>query len=253
MVEYTLLDGKTENGWIGENISLDSSGNEYENVRFVWSSKTSGTGFIVYNESSDNNPNIRVWNGIIWGEPIENYDVGAASNGYSASNRSSTDEILICTKDYERDINCLRSNEQPLWYTVSGGEIEDSTDSGVQNSFDLGYEKYSGEKAVAVYSGENNLSIPKYSVYDATSLGFELEQSLSSITTNLETVRAIQSPVNDDILFILGASDQDIWTAVWDGDNNQFYSSTGYSQTEHGIYGSYDEDFWFDFSWDMDY
>lgn len=102
-----------------------------------------------------------------------------------------------------------------------------------------------------MYSGDPSQFIPKYVSYNPATNTWGSENSLTTITSDLETVRGIANPISNDIMFLMGASDQDVWSVVWDGTNNQFYASGGRSQTEHGTSGTADNDVWFDFAWDI--
>jgi hypothetical protein len=107
-----------------------------------------------------------------------------------------------------------------------------------------------------VYSQGPNAAaqaVPKYRTFNPSANAISSEATLSSLgaaAASLETVKLVSNYRNNEIMALMGASDQDLWTIVWDGENNGFYSSGGRGQIEHGLSGSFDEDFWFDFVWD---
>ena len=65
----------------------------------------------------------------------------------------------------------------------------------------------------------------------------------------METVRTIPDPTSNDIMVLLGDSDQDLNTVLWDGDSNSFVSSGDMGLTKQAQFGSNDLDYWYDFAW----
>lgn len=230
-------------------ITTDYSPPQAENIAFAWSENPPQYGALVYNDNN-NSPKIRIWNGSAWSSPPD-VNVNTAGYGHSPTVDSipGEDSFIACMKDNQRDINCYKSSFIPIWLSLTDGYIEDTTDAGYQRSYDLQFEN-SGEYAVVLYDGFATNTIPKYRTYSKITSSFSSEYSLSGVTANVEYVIAKPSPINDDIMFIFSASDQDVWTIGWDGDNNEFYTSGGLSQTEQALYGSQDIDPWFDFVWD---
>lgn len=220
-----------------------------EIISFDWNPNDPSRGALVFNDASDNFPDIRVWNGISWSARTENVDIGGLARNMRIVGRPGANEFLSCFKDSVYDINCLESDFTPLWSPLTNGELEINTDAGTQTSFDVGYESQSGDLALAVYCGDTTQSIPKFRTFDPAANTWSAESSLSTITQVLETARVIPDPSSDDIMVLMGTSDQDIYSIVWNGSSNGFYSSGGMSQTEHGVFGSNDLDFWFDFAW----
>lgn len=218
-----------------------------EIISFEWSPNNSNIGALVFNEANDNLPNIKIWDGSSWSASIENINIGGSVRALESVGRPGADEFLACFKDSANDINCLESNFSPQWSLL--GEMETDTDNGAQRSFDMVYEG-SGLMALSIYSGLPNQSIPKYRTFNPATNITSSELSLVAIGDILETVRSIPDPNGNDILFLMGASDQDIYSIIWDGTNNIFYPSGGKAQMEHGRNGSDDLDFWFDFAWD---
>ncbi|MEW5908095.1 MAG: hypothetical protein AB1643_02865 [Patescibacteria group bacterium] len=217
----------------------------YETLSFAWSPNDTSIGALTFNEASDNFPNIRIWNSTSWSSSMENINIGGAARNMQIIGRPTANEFLACFKGSASDINCMESDFSPLWYDLT--ELETTSDTGSQMSFDLGYEKQSGALAISVYS--DRTAYPKYNIYDPATNAWSSQFSLSSISAALETARIIPDPNSDDMMVLMGVTDQDVHSVVWDGTNNTFYTSGGRAQMEHGISGSNDLDFWFDFAW----
>lgn len=218
----------------------------YEILSFNWSPNDTTRGALIFNEASDNFPNIRIWNGTSWSSNVENIDVGGLARNMQIIGRPTANEFLACFKGSAYDINCMESDFTPLWYDLT--ELETTSDAGSQTSFDLGYERQSGDLALAVYS--DRTAYPKYNIYDSSTNTWSPEFSLSTISAALETVRIISDPSSDDMMVLMAGTDQDVHSVVWNGTSNAFYTTGGRAKMEHGIYGSNDLDFWFDFAWD---
>lgn len=231
------------------------TGASYQNVDFAWSSNTTTTGALIYNEAADNFPNIRVWNGTTWSSAVENIDIGGVTRSMQIVARAGANEFLACFKDSAADINCMKSAFTPSWTNLSERAINNDTDT--QRSFDVAYETLAGNPALLVYSNgvtDTDKRIPKYTTFNPSTNVWTAESALAALgadgTDALETVRVIPDPLGDDLMVVMGSSNQDVWSAVWDGTTGAFYSSGGKAQTEHGLNGSFDTDQWFDFAWD---
>jgi Tfp pilus assembly protein PilV len=222
-----------------------------QGVDFVWSRNTTTTGALIYNEAADNFPNVKIWNGATWSASVENVDIGGASRSMQITDRPGADEFLACFKDAGADINCLETNFTPSWSALS--ELTAASDAGLQRSMSLGYESLSGDPALGSYASTTGAgqAFPKYRTYDPTTNTWSAESELATLTTELETVEAIADTQSDDIMLLFGASDQDLWTIVWDGATGAFYGTADLVQTEHGTNGTADTDYWFDFAWDL--
>lgn len=222
-------------------------------VDFQWSPQAPNTGALIFNEANDNFPNIRIWNGTAWSASVENIDIGGQVRSMQLSGRLGANEFLGCFKDSVNDVNCLKSNFTPLWSTLTNGELTADTDTGTQRSFSVAFEPQSGNPAIAVYASGNTpaaLAVPKFRSYNAATSAWSSEGTLNTVTTNLKTIELKPNPTNDDIMVVMGAGDQDLWTVVWNGTSDNFYSTGPFAQTEQSINGSFNEDFWFDFAWD---
>jgi len=230
----------------------DASGTAYDSISFVWSRYDTTRGALFFDDdNNDATPAIKIYNTgtSSWSSLVENVNVGGQSRANVITDRPTAAEFLACVQDNANDINCMESNFTPLWSSL--GEIENNMESGTAQGFSLAYESLSGDPAVAFYSGDASQNIPKYRTYNPSTNAWGSENSLTSITSDLETVRGIANPISNDIMFLMGASDQDVWSVVWDGANNDFYASGDRSLTEHGTTGTADNDVWFDFAWDI--
>lgn len=226
-----------------------------ENIDFIWNQENPDEGFLVYNEEYDCKPNIKKWNGS-WQAEVENIGVDGFTTHTRIIQRPGHESFINCTKDDDRDINCLLTDNTPLWEESENGEIAKWTHDNFETSFDLAYET-SGTNALVVYANGTGVAqrrISKYRYFNPSTNTWSPE--FEGITLGpteasaMETVRLIPHPENDYIMVIMAASDQDIWTNVWNGESNTFFTSDTLGPIEQGLYGSQDEDYWFDFAWD---
>ncbi len=238
--------GLTEHG-------TNTSGAQRESLSFAWSLGSTNLGMMMYNDSNnDTTPNARAFTASggfgSWGSPTENQNIGAAGRNYSIIARPGADEFLACARDSSNDISCMETGAGPSWTGYQ--ELETTSEGGNGTNFGLAYEQESGSLAVLVYSGNPSQDDPKFRTYDPSSNTWGGEAAMSDIGSDLETVRAIPQPNSDDILFLMAESSQDLWSVVWNGASDQFYSSGDRALIEHGTNGSGDNDVWYDFAWD---
>lgn len=159
-------------------------------------------------------------------------------------------QFVACDKDASRDIYCRILSTTPAWSNPTNPAIELNTDSGIQRSFGAAFESISGELAVDVHS--DGTAIPKLKKYIASTATWDAAAtSLPTLGAALETVRTIAAPDTDDMMIVMGNTSQDLFTIVWDGTNNAVYTTpAGKALTAHGVSGSADADYWYDFEWD---
>jgi len=224
-------------------------------IDFTWNKNTSTTGALVYNDANDATPVVRIWNGSSWSGAVQNQNIGGNTRSMQLVSYPSSNTFLSCISDAntQADINCLRTDFTPSWNTVTNGEIATDSDIGTQRSFSLAFEKNTPTTALSVYSNgvlATDRNIPKYRLFDASTHSFSSESSLSTVGAELESVELYPHPSSDDIMVVMAATDQDLWTVQWDGSSNQFYTTGGKAQTEQALNGSTDQDIWFDFAWD---
>jgi len=149
-----------------------------------------------------------------------------------------------------------------MTYTVSGvaptisnptnATIASATDTGIQKSYDIGFESLSGDPALAVYS--DNTSIPKFKKYTASSSTWDA--SATSITTTgtpgvFKLVRMIPQDQGDDMMTLMSDANNALFSIFWNGSGNAMYTTpASKAYTAHGTTGSATTDYWFDFAWD---
>lgn len=239
-----------EHGWL-------STGFSRKTISYVWSLKTPDVGALMFNEWYDREPDIRIWRANdTWSDDVENRSVNDIARVMEIVARPKVDSFLGCVKDSGADITCYKTLNTPYWYNLTNSQVAGNTDDGDQRSFDLGYEQLDGEDALIVYSnGSNDLArrIPKYRVFDADHDSFGTEKSMSPLGSSasyaLETVRVIPQKESNNIMVLLGDSDQDLNSILWNGSNNTFASSGDMGMFKHAQNGSNDLDYWYDFVW----
>lgn len=227
-------------------------------VDFAWSPNNPLKGALVYSSTAnDRSLKIKIWTAN-----------GSGSGAWSAQAAATTqvsnlgavsvvgipgrDAFLACDKDTNGSprILCYQSDFTPTWTNTSNQTLITGTDTGIQRSYDIGLESLSGAVGLAVYS--DRTTIPKLKKYVPSTLTFDTNATnLSALTSALETVRIIPDTAGNDIMIILGDSGQDVYSVVWNGTTDQTYTTPlGKAFSTHGLSGSTDEDFWYDFVWD---
>lgn len=227
-----------------------------EMIDFVWSPNNNTKGSLIYpSGSSDRSITSKIWT-------ADGSGGGAWSIAANASNQSvlgamtidgrfGADEFLACSKDTSNDIYCFRETSTPSFTTPTNNILTTGTDSGIQRSYDFAFESASGTNGLVVYS--NNSSTPQRRIYTpGVSSSFSAPLNLTTaLLGNLKTVKEKASKETDDIMILMGDANNDLYTIVWDGANNNVYSSPlGKAKTTHGTNGSATTDFWYDFAWD---
>lgn len=226
-----------------------------EHVDFAWSPQNSLKGALVYpSVGTDTTVNLKVWTangsgGGSWSGTVDSAASGGRLGSIAIDGRKGAEEWLSCQKDASNDIYCFRADSAPAWATPANKILTTTSDTGIQRSFDLAYETTSGTEAIAVYS--NNNPTPVYRLYTVSSNSFGAQTNLTTaLGSRLETVRTRALSENDEIMIVMADTNQDLYTIVWDGASNAVYTSGGKSRTIHGLSGSTDTDFWFDYAWD---
>ena len=233
----------------------------FEGVGFEWASYSGSptAGALVFNEASDNFPNVRIYNTGTgtWGANVENLNIGGVARTFQVAQRGVGTEWLTCVKDSAADINCVQTDATPLWTAPVNAEVATSTNTGNQRSDSVAYEVLSGDRAVAVYSqGASALAraTPKWRSFNPTTDAWTAEASLTALggaAATLVTVENVTDTLGSDILVMMAGANATLQTIVWNGTTNAFYASGGRAQTLQGSAGSpTDADFWFDFAWD---
>ena len=233
-----------------------SSGFSIENISIAWN-RFSGNRFaLMFNEASDNNPNIRIWNdsSSSWSSNVENVSVGSRAKIFEIADDPKRDQFLGCVKDLNQTIDCLKTGYTPSWTNTF--QIASNTNNNEARSFSLGYESLSGELALAVYSEgatDEEKKFPKFRTFNPVSNSWSNQQSMSNLgpdgSNALNTVRVLPSPTSDDMFVLMADGSLDLYTVLWDGKTNDFSNKPGASLKKHGIYGSDRADFWYGFAW----
>ena len=227
-------------------------------VDFAWSPNNSLKGALVYSDkTNDKALKIKIWTAD--GNGSGNWSLQAATNNQlsnlgavSVIGIPNSNNFLACNKDTNASprILCYQSDFTPAWTNPSNQTLITGSDTGIQRSFDTGFESLSGLVGLAVYS--DRTTIPKLKKYVPSTLTFDTTATnLSTLTAALETVRIIPDTAGNDIMVILGDTGQDLYSVVWNGTTDQTYTTPlGKAFSAHGLSGSVDKDFWYDFVWD---
>ncbi|MBI4067698.1 hypothetical protein HY407_04900 [Candidatus Gottesmanbacteria bacterium] len=229
-----------------------------EFAEFAWSPYDTSKGALIFQTSnSDQAMNLRICTA-----PCTTIS-GWTTNNVNTPNQSTLGAMelvgrpdtiaqwLACDKDANNDIYCFRANQTPSWTTPSNNLMTQTTDTGIQRSFDLAYEPITGTDALVVYS--DNTATPKLKKYNPTSNSFDAAAtSLNNLGGVLKTVKLRTYPENnDDIMILMADANNVFYTAVWDGVNNSLYTTpSGKAFTTQGTNGSGTTEYWYAFAWD---
>ncbi|MFA6249911.1 MAG: type II secretion system protein [Candidatus Shapirobacteria bacterium] len=223
-------------------------------VDFAWSPFTPTQGLLIYSTStSDKTITSKVWtaNGSgsgSWGTVADSAATAGNLGAMNVESRSAAADFLSCQKNANSDLYCYKFGLADSWSTPANNLLTATNYSGNPRSFHLGFEK-DGALGLVVYS--DNTSTPKYRKYDPVPNSFDVSASgLASTTNIISTVRQVSHPATNDIMVLFANTALDVYTAVWDGTGDVFYTSTGKAQTQQGISGSSALSFWYDFTYD---
>lgn len=232
--------------------------NTKQMVDFAWSPNNPVKGALVHaNAGGDTTLNIKIWtaNGAGGGSWSGTVNASAQANQLGAvavTGRPGANEFIACDKDANASprIVCYRSDSTPVWTNPANQIVVQPTDTGIQKSYDIGFEGVSGALGLSVYS--DTTVVPKLKKYDANAVSWDAgATNLPALSAAVETVRLIPRLDGDDIMILLANTSQDVSSIVWDGANNTVYAAPpGMALTAHGTNGSADADIWFDFAWD---
>jgi len=227
-------------------------------VDFDWSPNNSLVGGLIYsNSSNDRALHIKIWtaNGSgsgAWSSVANTANQGSASTRLGAVKivgRPGANEFDACADFTVPSIICFKSDFTPTWTNPTNPTLGATTDAGIQRTFDIGFEQTAGTPAIGVYT--DTTIIPKLKKYTAGTATWDVSAtSLSSIVGTLKSVRVIPKPLSNDIMVLMGDSNLDVYSIVWDGTNNVMYSTpVGKALTTHGTNGSATAEYWYDFTW----
>src|ERR1700722_347404 len=233
-------------------------------IDFAWSPNTVTTGALVYADSAtDKNLTTRIFvangtGGGTWGTAV---NAGTAQTNnlgpLTVVGRPGTNEFQACNKDAGTTptIICQKitfSASVPTITNPTNATIASATDTGIQKSYDIGFESLSGDPALTIYS--DNTAIPKMKKYTASTSTWDT--AATSIATGaftpgiIKSVRVIPQPDTDDIMGLVADANFDLYSVIWDGTNNVLYTTpVGKAFSQHGTNGSATTNFWYDFAW----
>ncbi len=246
--------------WVNKTThGSSSSGFSIDNIFVTWSRYDNKYFGLMFNESSDSNPNLKIWNNSTssWSSNVENVNTGATALIYELVDSPKSSAFLGCTKNSADDIYCMRTSlSSPSW---SGStRLSTRTNTTDVKSFGLGYESKTGTRALLVYADgatDTDQRIPKYRVYDESSKTWSSASNLPSLGSSssyaLSTVRVVPSPSTDNIIVMLGDNSKALTTVVWDGSTHSFSDISGYAFTKQCSNGSNADDFWYSFAWGL--
>jgi hypothetical protein len=164
---------------------------------------------------------------------------------------STTAPKIICYKATFSGVTATLSNPTNPTITNNGATVG-QTDTGTQQSYDVGFESVSGVTALAVFS--DNTYIPKFKKFTASSGTWDANWTSIAITGTpqvFKTIRIIPQDQGDDMLVLMADANLDLYSIFWDGTNNQMYSTPlDKAYKGHGTSGVATANFWYDFAWD---
>lgn len=234
--------------------------NTNQMVDFAWSPNTPTKGALVYTDSNnDKSVNIKVWtaNGTgsgSWTATVNTSNQASNVGVLQITARPGADEFIVCDKDTNGSprIICYEANMTPVWTNPTNPTLVTGSDTGIERSFDIGFEQVGGTQAIAVYS--DNTGVPKVKKYNTTTNTWDA--SATSIATSpftpgvIKAVR-IEPRSEEDIMILTMDANLDLYSSVWDVTNDSIYTTpAGKAFSQHGTSGSAITEFWADFEWD---
>lgn len=228
--------------------------NTKEHVDFNWSLQNSLKGALVYPASgNDNTQNLKIWTangsgGGSWSSTTDAPNTGGRLGAVDIDGRKGAETFMSCQKNANNRIICFLANTSPGWTTPTNNTLINSTEGGIQRSYNFAFED-SGNEGIVVYS--DNTSTPKLKKYDSSTNTFDVTATnLDALGGTLTTVRARPLSGGDNI-FIFMATSNTLYSVLWDGASNAVYTSpSGKAFSTHGSNGSGSTEFWYDFAWD---
>src|SRR3989344_9370968 len=226
-----------------------------DHTDFVWSRENTLKGALVFpNAGNDTTLTLKIWTadetgGGSWSGLVNSAASSGRLGAAEVDSRKGAEEFLACQKDANNDIYCFRGNSTPAWASPTNNVLTTTSQTGIQRSFSVGFERTTGTQAIAVYS--DNSATPKLRKYSAGTNAFDASAtSLTALGGVLTTVRTRPLSDNDDIMILMGNANNDLFSVVWNGTSDAVYTTSGKAHTTHGISGSATTDFWYDFAWD---
>lgn len=234
-------------------------------IDFDWSPEVTTVGSLVYTDANngDNGKGSRSITSKIW--TSDGHGSGSWSDyGMSDTQGTGHDEIgslkvvgvkgakefQACDQDIIFQIMCYKMDFKPVFTNPTNQTLTTSTDSGIQRSFDLGASLLE-PKLINVYSDARTTA--RLKKYNQTTVVWDLSAtSVNSTPVGVtKSARVVPNPISNDMMILVADSNQDVYSIIWDGTNDNLYSTpAGKSWITHGINGSNSTDYWYDFVWD---
>jgi prepilin-type N-terminal cleavage/methylation domain-containing protein len=226
-------------------------------VDFDWSPNNSTKGALVYSDNgNDRALNIKIWTangsgGGAWSATANTTNQSNQLGAVSVAGRKGADEFIACDKDAlaSPQIICYESNFTPAWINPANQILVSGTHTGIQRSYHIGFEGISGTTALGIFS--NNTAILRLKKYDAVNNSWDATASaIATLGSIVASVRLIPQEESDDIMILAANDNLDLYSVVWNGNADAVYTTpAGKALTTHGLNGSVNTDFWYDFAW----
>lgn len=249
----------TTANWVLVSHANGAPNNTNRFIDFVWSPFNPLIGALVYsNNNSDRSVDIRLFTangsgGGAWANAFSTNNQGTGGTRLKTidvSARPNAGEFLACNSNTVPEILCYQFNFNNTLNTPTNQLISSLTDTGIQKSFDFSYQNISGNGLIGYSDNSNTGKLKKY--YASSNTFDLLPNSFNTSISSLKTIRSIPEPTSDDIMFLLADASQNMYSVVFDGINNIFYTTPiGLSWTLNGSSGSNSLDYWHDFVWDL--
>jgi Tfp pilus assembly protein PilV len=232
----------------------------HHTIDFAWSPNNPLIGAMIYAASNkDQSITAKIWtaNGIGGGSfsaatNSVNQSAGRYLSDIRIAGSSNSAEFETCDSDITASpsLFCYKLTSAGVFSTPINSRLAAPTDSGSQRAYDIAYESTSGFTALNIYS--DNTSSTKLKKYNVASTTWDsIAITVGTLSGNLKTVVLSPYPTSDDIMIVMADANQNLYTALWDGTNNQIYTTPiGKTFTNEGNKGSNSLDYWFDFAWD---
>jgi len=234
-------------------------------IDFDWSPQVTTIGSLVYTDANNgtNGKGSRSVTSRIWTAN------GTGSGSWSVLGMSDTqgtgsdelgslkvvgvkgaNEFQVCDQDKILQVMCYKMDFTPTFTNPTNQTLTTSTDNGIQRSFDLGANLLA-PNLINVYSDATTTA--KLKKYNQATVVWDLSATNVNPTPVgvTKSARVVPNPISNDMMTIVADANRDIFSIIWDGTNNNLYSTpAGKAWTTHGINGSNTTDYWYDFVWD---
>jgi prepilin-type N-terminal cleavage/methylation domain-containing protein len=254
--------GYGQKNWIMDAHSPIANDYSYQVVDFAWSRHNPTLGSLVYVRDY----NMPVMTAKIIkledGKPKWVYEADAPLvyfdppiTALSIDSSPIADEFMACQKDLGGKINCAvvyENGGETAWRAVDKGLISTHAEVGPQRSFHFAYQ--TDGNGIIVY-GEAAHSVPALKKLNASG-GFYFDEYPTDLidleSKDLTTARLMSEPNFNDTMILMANKGARMYSAVWDGNNKQLYTTpAGKAFQLNAIKGYSIDSFWYDFAWDL--